>query len=422
MLSLRYIRENVELVKEACKAKNEPDRIDRIIELDVQRRDIIQEVEVLKSKRNDISKDIGKLMKSDPEKAAQFRDEAGELSSRVKEMDQALSQIEGELDELLLFVPNMPHSSVPRGSAKDNQVIRVEGEAVKPDFMVKDHLTIMSELDILDMGRASKMTGSFFPLFKGKGAKFVRALLQFMLDLHTEVHGFTELALPFLANANSMKNTGQLPKLKDDMYYVGEDKFYLIPTAEVVLTNYRAGEMLKEEELPVKYCGYTPCFRREAGAYGADTKGLQRLHQFDKVELVLLAHPEKSYEMHEKLLFWSEEVLRRLGLTYRILLLASGDLSFSAAKCYDIELWAPADEKWLEVSSCSNFEDFQARRSDIRYRPMNGGKPQYVHTLNSSGVALPRLIIAIMENYQQADGKIRIPDALIPYFGGEFID
>jgi seryl-tRNA synthetase len=351
-----------------------------------------------------------------------LKEKAAALADSIKSFDSELSEVDAKLDALLLRVPNIPHETVPKGSPENNKVIRYEGKAPEYDYPLSDHLTLMSNLNLLDMPRGAKMPGSFCPVFKGKGAKLARSLINFMLDIHTNDHGFTEISAPFIASRESMKNTGQLPKLEKDMYHITEDDLFLIPTAEVVLTNFHAEDTLNENDLPVKLVGYTPCFRREAGAYGADTKGLTRLHQFDKIELVLFTKPEESYMMHEKLLSWAEEILKRLGLHYRILLLAEGDLSFSAAKCYDIEVFSPSDGgKWLEVSSCSNFEDFQSRRANIKYRP-KGDKVELVHTLNSSGLALPRLIIAIIETFQTKDGKVRIPEALIPYFGSGLIE
>ncbi len=419
MLDLKYIRNNPEKVKQACKNKNDNADIDRIVKIDERRREVLQIVEGLKAERNEISKTIGKLMKENRAEAERVKVKAGELSGRIKGLDAEEKEIEKELETLMLRVPNIPNADVPVGGESDNKILREEGTKRNFDFEPQDHITVMAGLDTMDLPRAAKMTGSFFSLFKGEGSRLVRSLINFMIDLHTREHGFTEIAPPFVANYDGMKNTGQIPKLEDDMYRLEGENFFLIPTAEVVLTNYHADEMLREEMLPIKYVGYTPCFRKEAGAYGADTKGLMRLHQFDKVELVLFTKPEESYAMHEKLLGYSERVLRELGLPYRVLLLATGDLSFAAAKCYDIEVFAPADGgKWLEVSSCSNFEDFQARRGNIRYRK-GSDKPEFVHTLNSSGVALPRLIIAIIENYQRADGRVDIPEALVPYFGKE---
>ena len=421
MLELKYIRTNPDKIRTACKNKNDNADIDKILELDEKKRDILQVVETLKAKRNEVSRNIAKMMKDNKEEAEKLKIEAGELSGKIKGMDSEEKEITKELMTHLLRIPNVPHADVPIGGEDKNIVLRHEGTKREFDFEAVDHVTLMADLDILDLPRAAKMSGSFFTLFKGEGARFVRSLLNFMLDLHTQKHGFTEIAPPFLANYDAMKTTGQIPKLEDDMYKIENDQFFLIPTAEVVLTNYHTGETLHSDKLPLKYVGYTPCFRREAGAYGADTKGLMRLHQFDKVELVVFSKPEKSYEMHEELLQYSENVLKTLGLPYRVLLLATGDLSFAAAKCYDIETYTPAEGgKWLEVSSCSNFEDFQSRRGNIRYRK-GSEKPNFVHTLNSSGVALPRLIISIIENYQRPDGKIDVPEALVPYFGKKII-
>ncbi|MBU1887643.1 MAG: serine--tRNA ligase, partial [Candidatus Omnitrophica bacterium] len=314
-------------------------------------------------------------------------------------------------------IPNILHESLPKGGPEANKEIRKWGERVKFDFNPKSHIELGQELDILDFPRSSKIAGTGFCVFKGLGAQLERALINFMLDLHTREHGYKEIFPPFLVNRASMTGTGQLPKLEEDMYRLKDDDLFLIPTAEVPVTNLHRDEVLEEEELPICYAAYTACFRREAGSYGKDTKGLMRVHQFDKVELVKFVRPETSYEELEKLLSNAEEVLKRLNLSYRVVMLATGDISFAAAKCYDIETWAPGIEKNLEVSSCSNFTDFQARRANIKYRPGDRKKLEYVHTLNGSGIAMARTIIAIMENYQEKDGSILIPDVLRPYMG-----
>jgi seryl-tRNA synthetase len=345
-----------------------------------------------------------------------------EVGERIKALDDELKQVEEQLYQLQIRIPNLPHESVPVGkSAEDNVVVATRGEIPAFEFAPKTHWELNDQLKLIDFAGGAKVAGTFFVNFKGKGAKLARGLINFMLDLHIEKHGYTEVMPPIVVNRQAMFGTGQIPKLEEDMYRVEADDLFLIPTAEVPVTNLLANETLRGEDLPIYYTAYTPCFRREAGAYGKDTKGLMRLHQFDKVEMVKFTKPETSYEEHEKLLHNAEEVLQLLGLPYRVLLLCSGDMSFAAAKCYDLEVWAPGVKKWLEVSSCSNFEDFQARRANIRYRPEGGGKLEYVHTLNASGLALPRTIIAIMENYQTDEGTVIVPEALRKYVGCEIL-
>ena len=340
------------------------------------------------------------------------------VGDRIAEADKRVAEIEEGLKQLMLTIPNAPHSSVPVGSdASGNQVVRTHGEARRFDFEPKAHWDIAQRLGLIDFERAARMTGAGFLLYTGWGARLERALYNFMLDLHANEHGYREIAPPFVVNTASMTGTGQLPKLKDDMYHVPSDDLWLIPTAEVPVTNIYRDDIIPEP-LPLKLCAYTPCFRREAGAAGRDTRGMIRIHQFDKVEMVKFVEPATSYDELELLVKDAEDVLQRLGLHYRVLLLCSGDMSFAAAKCYDIELWAPGHNGWLEVSSCSNFEDFQARRAGIRYRNKDG-KTVLAHTLNGSGVALARLYVAILENYQQADGSVIIPEALRPYMGGK---
>lgn len=417
MLDIKLIREDEGLVRERLKARGEDTVcVDRMLELDAKRRELIAESEELKSKRKTVSKDIGKMIGQGQDPAA-VKEEVRKMGDRITELDSLQREVAGQLDLLLLSTPNLPHASAPVGADETaNPVIKVEGAAREFDFEPKAHWDLGAELKLFDMERGAKLSGSGFPLFTGKGARLQRALIQFMLDIHADEHGYTEIAPPFIVNEETMTGTGQLPKFREDMYSTGADGFFLIPTAEVPVTNIYRNEIL-EAELPVKMCAYTPCFRREAGSAGRDTRGLIRVHQFDKVELVKYTHPDQSYDELEKLRADAEVILKRLGLHYRVIELCTGDLGFGAAKCYDIELWAPAQQRWLEVSSCSNFEDFQARRMKIRYRDENG-KPQLVHTLNGSGVALPRLVVAILENYQEADGAVVIPEALRPYMGG----
>jgi seryl-tRNA synthetase len=343
-------------------------------------------------------------------------------AQKIDTLEDELKGIDAQLDNLLLNIPNIPHSSIPVGDASKKDVVRAWGDAPRFDFEPVTHIELAQHLDIIDFGRAAKITGSNFILFKGWGARLERALFNFMLDLHTKKHGYTEVFPPFLVNRASMTGTGQLPKLEEDMYRLKDDDLFLIPTAEVPVTNIFRDEVLDEEDLPVYYTAYTACFRREAGSYGKDTKGLTRVHQFDKVEMVKFVKPENSYEELEKLVGDAEEVLQLLGLAYRVVMLSTEDLSFAASKCYDLEAYAAGIDNWLEVSSCSNFESFQARRANIRFRrKMQDGRrlTEYVHTLNGSGIALARTVIAILENYQQKDGSIIIPECLRPYLDGK---
>ncbi len=415
MLDLKFIRDNSERVRQGVRAKKENADIDRILALDEERRSILVQVETLKATRNRVSREIGQKVKAgdDPQP---LKEEMRHVSDQIGSFDQRLKEIETNLAALLDWVPNLPHESVPLGASPDDNVVyRTWGEPPRLDFPLKDHLTLGQELDILDFARGSKIAGSGFPVYKGKGAALERALINFMLDLHVRRHGYTEIFPPFLANPDSMRGTGQLPKLGEDMYYCPGDALYLIPTAEVPLTNLHRDEILWEERLPIYYTAYSACFRREAGSYGRETRGFLRVHQFNKVELVKFVRPETSYDELEKLLNDAEEVLQKLGLHYRVMTLCSADLSFASAKTYDIETWAPAEGKWLETSSVSNFEDFQARRASIRFREKASGKARYVHTLNGSGVATSRLMAALLESCQTDEGTIRVPEALHPY-------
>ena len=414
MLDIKFIREHVDLVKKAVTGKRTPVDIDKLFELDEKRRFLQKELDGLKHEQKTLSKTIGSLKDKQEDTSVQFA-QIKEISASVKQLEQELAVVNDAVKNILISIPNVVHESVPDGSVdEDNVFVRDWGEKPSFDFKPVPHWEIAEELGILDLKRAAKIAGSGFSLFRGAGALLERALINFMLDFHTREHGYQETAPPFIVKRESMFATGQLPKLEDDMYRIEEDDFFLIPTAEVPLTNIYRDEILSEEDLPVYLVGYTPCFRREAGSYGKDTRGIIRVHQFDKVELVKFVVPEQSYTELESLLQTAETVLQKLGLHYRIRLLCIGDMSFAAAKCYDIEVWAPGQEKYLEVSSCSNFADFQARRGNIRYRDSEG-KVQHVHTLNGSGLALPRTVIAIMEAYQTEKGTIRIPDVLIPY-------
>ena len=417
MLSLKFIRENSEFVKTSLTGKNTTVDIDALLQLDAIRRKDLQEVEKLRAEKNRVSGAIAQKKKNGKNAEADIismREVAGE----IKSVEDRLKATEEQIQTQIYYIPNYIHDSVPGGKNEDdNVVVREWGEKPEFSFDPKDHVELGKSLGMLDFKGAVKMAGSGFPLYTGLGAKLERGLINFMLDFHIKHHGYRELFPPFLAQRNAMQNTGQLPKFEEDMYRIPEDGLYCIPTAEVPVTNIHQGEILAEDELPKKYAAYSACFRREAGSYGKDTKGLTRLHQFNKVELVKFTHPQNSYAELESLVENAEAVLQALGLHYRIIELCSGDLSFSAAKCYDLEAWAPGIERWQEVSSCSNFDDFQARRADIRFRAKSG-KSQLVHTLNGSGLGLPRTLICIIEQYQTADGKVQIPDVLLPYMGG----
>lgn len=416
MLDIRTFREHETEVRAGLAAKQSKADVDAILRHDRERRQLLTETEALKNRRNTVSKEIGARKKAG-EDISGIQAEMREVGDQIAALDERVRVIGEELEAMLLMVPNLPHASTPVGAdASGNVVVREVGTPRTFDFEPKPHWELAEHLGLIDFKRAAKISGAGFTLFTGRGARLQRALIQFMLDLHTREHGYTEVSPPVLVNAAAMTGTGQLPKMKEDMYHLAEDDLYLVPTAEVPVTNIYREEIL-EEPLPVRLAAYTPCFRREAGAAGRDTRGMIRVHQFDKVELVKFVDPATSYDELEALLANAEEVLTRLGLAYRVVQLCSGDLSFAAAKCYDIELWAPGHNGWLEVSSCSNFEDFQARRAGIRYRDANG-KPAFVHTLNGSGVALPRLFVALLENGQQADGSVVLPDALAPYLEG----
>lgn len=410
MLDVKFIRDNQDVVKKAIKDRGLKIDIGELVDLDTERRKILTEVETLKAEKNKASKG-GKPNPEIIEKMKTFSQKIAILDKKVEEIDQ-------KTGILMLNIPNIPHESIPIGGSEVNKEVRKWGDMPKFSFNPKTHIELGEKLDILDFPRSAKITGSGFCLFKGLGALLERALINFMLDLHTKDHGYKEIFPPFLVNRASMTGTGQLPKLEEDMYRLKDDDLFLVPTAEVPLTNLHRDEILEEENLPVYYTAYTACFRREAGSYGKDTKGLMRVHQFDKVELVKFVKPESSYGELESLLKNAEEVLKRLKLPYRVVMLSTQDVSFSASKCYDIEAWAPGIEKNLEVSSCSNFTDFQARRANIKYRAKGKKKTEYVHTLNGSGIAMARTVIAIIENYQQKDGSILIPEVLRPYMGG----
>jgi len=417
MLDIQRIREELDIVRTGVENKNVQIDFKNILDLDQKRRDVIAEVEVLKHERNVVSKDVA-ARKKNKEDASDLISRTREIGQRIKTLDDEQRNVEVELNEAMLQVPNTPHESTPVGKdASENPVVKEWGERFSPNFKPLTHLELGESLGLFDFPRGTKIAGPGFPLYTGRGAKLERALINFMLDFHTDKHAYTEVLPPVVSNTKSMTTTGQLPKFEDDMYMIPRDELYLIPTAEVPVTNIHQSEILSEELLPIHYCAYSSCFRREAGSYGKDTRGFLRLHQFNKVELVKFCHPDNSYDELEKLRGDAEDILEALGLEYRVIELVTGDLSFAAAKCYDLELWAPGESKWLEVSSCSNFEDFQARRGNIKYKPNGGGKVKFLHTLNGSGVATPRLLVALLETYQQEDGSVMLPEVLAPYMG-----
>lgn len=423
MLDAKFIRENPDVVRKSLEDRTEDTALlDKFLELDRARRKIVQDVETMKCRKNDASQKIGELIKQKVD-ASEAKAEVKALNEEIGALDAKLREVEEDHCRVLEIMPNIPHESVPvGGSAADNKEVKKHGDIPKYAFTPRDHITLGALNGLFDFERGAKITGSGFPLFIARGARLERSLINFMLDVHTKEHGYTEVSPPFVVNRRSMRGTGQIPKLEADMYRLKDEDYFLIPTAEVPVTNMRMDEVLDEADLPVRYAAYTPCFRREAGSYGKDTKGLIRVHQFDKVEMVKFTRPEDSMEELEKLLLDAEDILRRLELPYRVLALCTGDMSFAAHKCYDIELWAPGTARWLEVSSCSVFADFQARRSNIKYQPLDRSKkPEYVHTLNGSGVALARLVVALIEIHQREDGSIAIPQALRPYFGANEI-
>lgn len=416
MLDIKDIRNNYEFVKERLSVRGKEYPLEELKTLDEKRREIIGVVEEKKAYQNEISKKIP-MMKKEGKDTEEIFKEMKELSNEIKSFDEELQGIDEKIREVILEIPNLPHESVPRGNDDTENIEMVKvGTPREFDFEPRAHWDIGTMNDWLDFERANKITGSRFSIFKGFGAKLERALTQFMLDLHTEKQGYTEMSTPFMVNRDSMIGTGQLPKFSEDMYQLERDDFYLVPTAEVPLTNMYRGEILSEDDLPIYITEYTPCFRREAGSAGRDTRGLIRNHQFDKVELVKFVKPETSYDELEKLTMNAREVLDLLKLPYRVVTLCGGDLGFSSAKTYDIEVWMPSYGRYVEISSCSNFENYQARRSNIKYRPKDGGKAELVHTLNGSGLAVGRTFAALVENYQKEDGTIEIPEVLKPYF------
>ena len=418
MLDIRWIRSNADEVKAYLANRNNDFDIEPLLALDEEKRKLLSETEELKAKRNEGSRKVG-MAKSKGEDAVELMEEMRVIGDRIRDIDSTLAEIEEKMNNMLLSIPNRPHESVPVGKDEnDNPVVRRWGEPKSFAFEPKAHWDIGEAAGIMDFEKGAALAQSRFTVLKGVGARLERALLNFMLDLHTEKHGYLEVQPPFMVNSKTMQGTGQLPKFADDLYKCENDDLWLIPTAEVPLTNLFAGEILEEEQLPFYCTAYTPCFRREAGAYGRDVRGMLRQHQFDKVEMVKLSTPERSYEELEMLTDNAEEVLRLLEIPHRTVCLCTGDMGFGSSKTYDIEVWLPSQDKYREISSCSNCEDFQARRMNTRYRPKGGGKPQFVHTLNGSGIAVGRTLIAVLENYQREDGSVEIPKALVSYMGG----
>lgn len=414
MLDIKYIREHADIVKNGIILKKAEDNIDAILALDQQRRTLIGEGEGLKAKRNEVSAKVGQMKKSG-EDAGAVIEEMNAVKIRIQQIDEELNSVDGKLEELLLTVPNIPHPSVPVGTTPDdNKSIFEWGVKPKGDFELKPHWDITNKLGIIDFERGSKVAGAGFPFYVGKAATLQRALINFFLD-QASLNGYTELQAPIVVNKESARGTGQIPDKEDMMYVATRDELYMIPTAEVPVTNFHRKETFEEKDLPVKYAGYTPCFRREAGSYGKDVRGLNRLHQFDKVELVKFVHPNTSYDELESLRTDAERLLQLLGLPYRVLLMCTGDMGFTQTKKYDLEVWAAGQQKWLEVSSCSNFETFQARRMNIKFKSRETGKQEFVHTLNGSALALPRIVAAIIENNQTPEGKVIVPKVLQQY-------
>jgi seryl-tRNA synthetase (EC 6.1.1.11) len=425
MLDLKFIRENAELVRKGIENKNEKSRIDEVLQLDEKRRSLILKTDELKNIRNQVSSKIP-VMKKAGEDVSTVLAEMKRVSDEITTLDSDLRNVEAELENILMYIPNIPHESVPVGkSADDNVEVRrwlPEGFRFSNENNIPlDHIALGKKLNILDFERGAKLSGSGFPLYLGKGATLERALINFMLDYHLQNHGYKEVFPPFLVNRDSMKGTGQLPKMEDDMYFIDKDGLFPIPTAEVPITNIYRNEILQESDLPLKYVGYSACFRREAGSYGKESKGFLRVHQFNKVEMVKFVKPQDSLNELELLVNDAEDILKELKIPYRILMLCTADLSFAAAKCYDIETWSPAENKWLEASSCSTFDNFQARRANIRFRNETTKKPEFVHTLNGSGLATSRLMVSILENYQTPEGKIIVPKVLQKYTHFEII-
>lgn len=419
MLDLKFLRNNFEQVKHSLQHRGEDlTDLGRFEELDVKRRTLIAETEKLKSRRNEVSQQVA-VLKREKQDADHLIVEMRQVGDQIKSFDEELRSVEEDLDKLLMSIPNIPHESVPVGETEDDNVeIRKWGEVPAFEFEPKPHWDVATELGILDFERAAKVTGSRFVFYKGLGARLERALINFMIDLHVEEHGYEEMLPPYMVNRASMTGTGQLPKFEEDAFRIESEDYFLIPTAEVPVTNFHRDEILSAESLPISYAAYSASFRSEAGSAGRDTRGLIRQHQFNKVELVKFVKPEDSYEALEQLTGHAEKVLQLLDLPYRVLRMCTADLGFTAAMKYDIEVWIPSYETYREISSCSNFEAFQARRANIRFRRDPKGKPEHVHTLNGSGLAIGRTVAAILENYQQADGSVKVPEVLVPYMRG----
>jgi seryl-tRNA synthetase len=421
MLDIRFIRENPGHVRERARLKNIDVDVDLILRVDARRRETLTRCDELKKQRNELSAEVGRRLKAG-EDAEPLRQRVRQLGDEIKALDEEAAELEAELQDLLLRVPNLPHESVPPGrDESENRVLRHWGTKPEFDFEPKPHWELGEKLGILDLARGAKLTGSGFPVYAGAGARLQRALIQFMLDFHVERHGYREVYPPFLVSRETMTGTGQLPKFEEDLYRIESDDLFLIPTAEVPVTNLHREEILSDPELPLNYVAYTPCFRREAGSYGKETRGITRVHQFDKVEMVKLVRPEDSFAELEALVRDAEDILQALGLHYRVVEICTGDLGFSNCKQYDLEVWAAGMGRYLEVSSCSNFTDFQARRANIRFRREPKAKPEFVHTLNGSGLALPRTMIAILEHFQTREGMVRVPEAVRERMGMDMI-
>lgn len=422
MIDLKELREDPEKFRQAVQHKNEQVDFDAVLRLDEQRRDLLNTVNEMKHHRNVVSEEIGQKKKAGEDASEQIA-AMREVAEDIRAIDSQIAELEAELHTLLLWIPNVPHESVPVGPDETaNEVVREWGEIPDSGFAPRNHLELGESLNLFDFARAAKVSGSGFPLYTGLGAKLERALIDFMIDYHVREHGYTEVLPPLLVSRDAMENTGQLPKLEEDMYNTEKDDLFLIPTGEVPVTNIHSAEILPEDKLPLRYVAYTPCFRREAGSHGRETRGFLRVHQFNKVEMVEIVRPESSYQVLETLAGQAEAILQALELPYRVLNLSTGDLSFAAAKCYDLELWAPGEEQWLEVSSCSNFEDFQARRANIRFRRKSTRNVEHVHTLNGSGVATARLLVALLETHQREDGTVKLPEVLKPYLGTTILE
>ena len=419
MIDIQLIRNRPDEVREAMRRRNEDAPLDRIVELDADRRTAIVEADELRARRNEVSREIGRTR----ERPQELIDEMRQVSSRIRTLEETIRALESEVNALLLSIPNIPLDDVPPGADESANVVKyIKGEAPHFDFEPLPHWELGENLGIIDFQRGAKIAGSRFFVLKGKGARLQRALIDWMLDTHTREHGYEELYLPNIATTESATANSNLPKFADTMYRDDEDDLWLLPTAEMAITNMHRDEILQPDTLPLKYVAHTPCFRREKAAAGRDTRGIKRVHQFEKVEMYRFVEPQDSAEALQSLLSEAETICARLGIRYRLLELCAGDIGFQSARTYDIEMWAPGCDEWLEVSSCSTCTDFQARRASIRYRPENGARPRFVHTLNGSGLALPRVIIAILENYQQADGSIVVPEVLRPYTGFDVIE